>query len=155
MVRRRRPRWVIHAALRFAHFDHLSQVNDTTPRGVGDGVGAPNRIELVQKRRDVELGGMDGDAEPQGDHLVRRPLGQQRQNFLFAGGSAPSRHWPTVMSREDFLRRILGKYVAYYNKSRIHRSLDKDAPLHRAIECFGVITSQPVLGGLHHQYCSI
>jgi hypothetical protein len=44
---------------------------------------------------------------------------------------------------------------AYYNDSRIHRSLDKDAPFHRAIERFGVITPQPVLGGLHHQYCRI
>jgi hypothetical protein len=26
---------------------------------------------------------------------------------------------------------------------------------HRAIERFGVITLQPVLGGLHHQYCRI
>ena len=26
------------------------------------------------------------------------------------------------------LRRILGRYAAYYNESRIHRSLDKDAP---------------------------
>jgi hypothetical protein len=41
------------------------------------------------------------------------------------------------------------------NESRIHRSLDKDAPFHRAIERFGVITLQPVLGGLHHQYCRI
>jgi hypothetical protein len=28
------------------------------------GVGAPNRIELVQKRRDVELGDVDGESEP-------------------------------------------------------------------------------------------
>jgi len=54
---------------------------------------------------------------------------------------------------EAHLQRIVGKYAAYYNASRIHRSLDKDAPFHRAIERFGVITSQPVLGGLHHQYC--
>jgi hypothetical protein len=53
------------------------------------------------------------------------------------------------------LRRILGKYAAYYNESRIHRALDKDAPFHRAIERVGAITSQPVLGGLHHQYCRI
>jgi hypothetical protein len=49
----------------------------------------------------------------------------------------------------------LGRHATYYNESRIHRSLDKDAPFHRAIERFGVITSQPVLGGLHHQYCRI
>jgi transposase InsO family protein len=53
------------------------------------------------------------------------------------------------------LRRTLGKYAAYYNESRIHRSLNKDAPLQRAIERLGAITSQPVLGGLHHQYCRI
>ena len=58
-----------------------------------------------------------------------------------------------IVFGEAHLRRILGRYAA--NESRIHRSLDKDAPFHRAIERFGVITSQPVLGGLHHQYCRI
>jgi hypothetical protein len=48
-----------------------------------------------------------------------------------------------------------GKYAAYYNESRIHRSLNKDAPFLRTIEHLGVITSRPVLGGLHHQYCRI
>jgi DNA recombination protein RmuC len=60
-----------------------------------------------------------------------------------------------IVFGEAHLRRILGKYAAYYNESRIHRSLDKDAPFHRAIERVGAITSQPVLGGLHHQYCRI
>ena len=60
-----------------------------------------------------------------------------------------------IVFGEAHLRRILGRYAAYYNESRIHRSLDKDAPFHRAIERLGVITSQPVLGGLHHQYCRI
>ena len=44
---------------------------------------------------------------------------------------------------------------AYYNESRTHLSLNKDAPVSRAIERLGAITSQPVLGGLHHQYCRI
>jgi hypothetical protein len=35
------------------------------------------------------------------------------------------------------------------------RSLNKDAPFHRAIERLGAITSYPVLGGLHHEYCRI
>jgi transposase InsO family protein len=60
-----------------------------------------------------------------------------------------------IVFGEAHLRRILGKYAAYYNESRIHRSLNKDAPLHRAIERVGAITSRPVLGGLHHQYCRI
>jgi hypothetical protein len=45
--------------------------------------------------------------------------------------------------------------VSMSNELRIHRSLDKDAPSHREIERLGVITSQAVLGGLHHQYCRI
>ena len=61
----------------------------------------------------------------------------------------------TIVLGQAQLRRILCKYAAYYNESRIHRSLDKDAPFHRAIERLGVITSRPVLGGLHHQYCRI
>jgi hypothetical protein len=36
-----------------------------------------------------------------------------------------------------------------------YRSLNKDAPLRRAIERVGVVISRPVLGGLHHQYCRI
>jgi len=60
-----------------------------------------------------------------------------------------------IVFGEAHLRRILGKYAVYYNKSRVHCSLDKDAPFHRAIERLGVITSRPILGGLHHQYCRI
>ncbi|SRR6266545_1421157 len=60
-----------------------------------------------------------------------------------------------IVFGEAQLRRILGEYAAYYNESRTHRSLNKDAPFHRAIERLGAITSQPVLGGLHHQYCRI
>jgi transposase InsO family protein len=60
-----------------------------------------------------------------------------------------------IVFGEAHLRRILGRYAAYYNESRIHRSLCKDAPFRRAVERFGAITSQPVLGGLHHRYCRI
>jgi hypothetical protein len=59
-----------------------------------------------------------------------------------------------IVFGETHLRWILGKYAASYNGSRIHRSLDKDSPFHRAIEHLGIITSRPVLSGLHHQYCS-
>jgi glycosyltransferase involved in cell wall biosynthesis len=38
-------------------------------------------------------------------------------------------------------RRIQRGYAAYYNVSRTHRSLNKDAPLHRAIECLGAVIS--------------
>src|SRR5437016_4952472 len=58
-----------------------------------------------------------------------------------------------VVLGEAHLRRILTKYAAYYNEFRTHRSLNKDAPIHRAIQHVGRIASAPVLGGLHHHYC--
>jgi transposase InsO family protein len=60
-----------------------------------------------------------------------------------------------VVLGEGHLRRILTKYAAYYNELRTHRSLDKDAPIHRAIQHVGRVISAPVLGGLHHYYCRI
>jgi hypothetical protein len=40
-----------------------------------------------------------------------------------------------IVFGEAHLRRILREYAAYYyDASRTHRSLNKDAPLHRAIE---------------------
>ena len=57
-----------------------------------------------------------------------------------------------VVLGETHLRRILTKYATYYNELRNHRSLDKDAPIHRAIQHVGRIISAPILGGLHHHY---
>ena len=56
---------------------------------------------------------------------------------------------------EGHLRRVLQSYARYYNGSRTHRALNKDAPHHRAIESLGTIISRPVLDGLHHRYCRI
>jgi transposase len=46
-------------------------------------------------------------------------------------------------------------YVSYYNNARTHLSLRKDAPFPRSTERTGRITSIPILGGLHYQYCRI
>jgi hypothetical protein len=43
----------------------------------------------------------------------------------------------------------------YYNATRIHLSLNKDAPLPRGAEPAGTIVCRPILGGLHHQYARI
>ena len=60
-----------------------------------------------------------------------------------------------IVFGEAHLRRILREYAAYYNGSRTHRALNQDAPVHRPVQSIGAITSRPVLGGLHHQYCRI
>jgi hypothetical protein len=60
-----------------------------------------------------------------------------------------------IVFGEAHLRRILREYAAYYNGLRTHRALNQDAPVNRAVEPIGAITSRPVRGGLHHQYCRI
>src|SRR5437762_12736122 len=60
-----------------------------------------------------------------------------------------------VVLGEAHLRRILTKYAAYYNELRTHRSLNKDAPIRRAIQHVGRIVSAPVLGGINHHYCRL
>jgi hypothetical protein len=56
---------------------------------------------------------------------------------------------------EAHLRRILQAYDHYYNDLRTHRSLDKDAPFSRPVQGTGSITSQALLGGLHHHYMRV
>jgi transposase InsO family protein len=60
-----------------------------------------------------------------------------------------------VLLGEAHLRRILGEYAAYYNESRTHRSLDKDAPVSRPVQRIGSIRSYALLGGLHHHYVRV
>src|SRR5438034_11717828 len=50
-----------------------------------------------------------------------------------------------IVFGEAHLRRTLGKYAAYYNESRIHRSLEKDASFHRVFGPVGAIRSQHAL----------
>ena len=56
---------------------------------------------------------------------------------------------------EAHLRRILSAYATYYNQTRTHMALRKDAPLHRAVQRNGTIIAVPVLSGLHHRYARI
>jgi transposase InsO family protein len=60
-----------------------------------------------------------------------------------------------IVLNEEHLRRILAKFATYYNGSRPHVSLGKDAPDRRPIEPFGDIVAHAILGGLHHRYARI
>ena len=53
---------------------------------------------------------------------------------------------------ERHLLRLIREYVAYYNESRCHMSLDGNSPVPRLVESEGEIIGTPVLGGLHHRY---
>src|SRR6267143_1155823 len=52
---------------------------------------------------------------------------------------------------ERHLRRVLTLYSLYYNETRTHLGLGKDAPLGRAVERSGTIVTTPILLGLHHR----
>jgi transposase InsO family protein len=56
---------------------------------------------------------------------------------------------------ERHLSAVLASYSFYYNETRTHLGLSKDAPLPRAIEPSGTIIITPVLSGLHHRYARI
>jgi hypothetical protein len=56
---------------------------------------------------------------------------------------------------ERHLRRVLTSYSVYYNETRTHLGLGKDAPLGRAVERSGTVVAIPVLCGLHHRYARI
>jgi transposase InsO family protein len=56
---------------------------------------------------------------------------------------------------ERHLRHVLLSYMNYYNGTRTHLSLRKDAPISRPAETVGRILCRPILGGLHHQYTRI
>jgi transposase InsO family protein len=56
---------------------------------------------------------------------------------------------------EPHLRGVLTLYSLYYNETRPHLGLGKDAPLGRAVERSGTIVTTPILSGLHHRYARI
>ena len=60
-----------------------------------------------------------------------------------------------IVVGEAHLRRVLKAYTAYYNETRPHLGIEKDAPDGRPIQRHGVITAGAVLGGLHHRYARI
>jgi transposase InsO family protein len=59
-----------------------------------------------------------------------------------------------VVIGERHLMRILSEYVDYYNRTRTHLSLTKDAPEPRRVQpsSKGRVVEVPRVGGLHHEY---
>ena len=59
-----------------------------------------------------------------------------------------------IVWNEKSLRRTLHNYFAYYQRSRTHLALGKDAPEPRPVELpeQGRVVAIPQVGGLHHRY---
>lgn len=58
-----------------------------------------------------------------------------------------------IVFGEQHLRHLLRCYASYYNQTRTHLSLNKDAPVRRAIHAVGRIDARPVLGGPTPSIC--
>ena len=59
-----------------------------------------------------------------------------------------------IVLSEAHLRRVLTRYVFYYQPARTHLSLEKDAPVPRRVQwpTEGHVIELPEVGGLHHRY---
>jgi transposase InsO family protein len=81
-------------------------------------------------------------ASPWQNGVVERLIGSIRREFLDHA----------IVLGEAHLRRILQSYARYYNETRTHLALGKDAPISRSVQRTGMVTSLAILGGLHHDY---
>ena len=84
-------------------------------------------------------------ASPWQDGFVERLIGSIRRECVDH----------VIVVSEAHLRRILKSYARYYNPTRTHLALDKDAPVSRPVQRTGVVRSLAILGGLHHRYLRI
>jgi putative transposase len=59
-----------------------------------------------------------------------------------------------IVINEQHLRRLLRRYLAYYNTTRPHQSLNNHSPHPREVQtpAAGRIIAIPQVGGLHHRY---
>ena len=59
-----------------------------------------------------------------------------------------------IVWNESSLHRVLQNYFEYYERSRTHLALNKDAPVSRAVEepANGRIVEVAQVGGLDHRY---
>src|SRR6201993_5100344 len=84
-------------------------------------------------------------ASPWQNSFVERLIGSIRRECLDH----------LIVLGEAHLRRILKTYADYYNGVRTHRSLNKDAPVSRPVRRSGFISSDALLGRLHHRYARV
>ena len=57
-----------------------------------------------------------------------------------------------VVLGEAHLRQVLRAYADYYNRTRTHLALAKDAPDGQPVQTTGSIVAIAFFGRLHHQY---
>ena len=102
----------------------------------------------VAFRRSVEACGLasvrTAPRSPWQNPYVERVIGSIRRECLDH----------VVVLSERHLRRLLHAYLTYYQRSRTHLALGKDAPDPRPVQPAdrGRVVAMPEVGGLHHRY---
>ena len=118
---------------------------DTAPRFV---IRDRDAIYGLDVRRTVQRMGIEdlltAHRCPWQNSFVERVIGSIRRECLDH----------VIVWNERSLQRHLQRYLAYYHEQRTHLSLDKDAPIPRAVQppAVGPIFQVPHIGGLHHHY---
>jgi hypothetical protein len=68
------------------------------------------------------------------------------RSFIFSASR------PSLRTIQLTSARILSAYATYYNQTRTHLTLQKDAPSGRSVQRVGRMVAISILSGLHHQY---
>jgi putative transposase len=107
--------------------------------------------------RDHAFDRLAATAKPMGiDELLTAPHAPWQNAFVerFIGSARRECLDHMIVFNEAGLQRLMKLYCAYYERSRTHLSLDKDAPIPRPVTlpAGGDIVAIPEVGGLHHRY---
>ena len=108
--------------------------------------------------RDHSFEPMEATAKAMGiEEVVTAPQSPWQNAFVerFIGSVRRDCLDHVIVFNEAGLLRLMTLYRAYYERSRTHLSLDKDAPIPRpvATACDGAaVVAIPEVGGLHHRY---
>jgi putative chitinase len=120
-------------------------------RGSGNFAGATLiAVQDFQQTHDLEV---DGEVGAETANAVDLALEQLRPENVLPTHGIAALIGGRILRIGDSGNIVRTAQLAHYNGSRTHRALHHDAPVHRPVQSIGAITSRPVLGGLHHQYC--
>jgi putative transposase len=121
------------------------------------GLPVANRPGYLLHDRDCSFAGLDATAEAMAiTNVVTAPRSPWQNAYVerFIGSIRRECLDHVIIFTEAGLERVLTRYVDYYERSRTHLSLDKDAPASRPVSpaCAGPIIAIPQVNGLHHRY---
>jgi putative transposase len=107
--------------------------------------------------RDHAFDGLGATARAMGiEDVVTAPHAPWQNPFVerFVGSARRECFDHVIAFNEAGVRTVMTRYGAYYEKTRTHLALDKDAPIPRSVmpPAEGDIVAIPEVGGLHHRY---